>query len=403
MRKIRAGFVLFVFFVLAMALCYANYRLYAHPSKEGGLTAEAIKTLRALKKPMHEGAAHQMQSVYPEGYVFMNAIYALAWCEAVRGGGPDQAARQEAASELQWALQALESEAARQIFRPDLRPLAYGAYYRGWTAYVQGKYISMMPEDTLVANAFKHNCADIAMAIRVHQTPWLDSYEGMAWPADNVVCLAALALHDQLFTPAFAAERTTWLQRIQQATEPATGLIPHYADAATGGILEGPRGSSQALIQSFLPDIDPGFSKSQYLRYREHFLTWRMGLPGFREYPIGHSGGGDIDSGPVIANVGGVATIVGLKAALLNNDCRVEVPLWATLEGLLFSNDATTGKTYLMGALPMVDVFMAWGQSAPNAHDCWIHQGGYWRMTFQGISLMILLVMIWVGRRYGRW
>ncbi len=152
MKKIFAFFVSILLFGVVIVLCYANYRLFKHPKQGGNLGAEAIETLRALKKPMQLGAPTQMQSEYPEGYVFMHALYALAWCNAVRGISPDQPLHQEAVTEIGLALQALDSEEARQIFNAGL-PLSFGAYYRGWTAYVQGQYLTVVPNDTLVKTA----------------------------------------------------------------------------------------------------------------------------------------------------------------------------------------------------------------------------------------------------------
>lgn len=132
----------------------------------------------------------------------------------------------------------------------------------------------------MVNEAFKRNCLAIATAITHHNTPWLDSYDGMAWPRDNIICLAALSLHDRLFKPNFTFAKATWLQRIKNATDPKTGLIPHYADASSGTLREGARGSSQVLMLAFLPDIDPAFSKEQYHLFRTYFLAWRCPVSG---------------------------------------------------------------------------------------------------------------------------
>ena len=40
---------------------------------------ELLKELRGLKKNLTNNADLQMQEIYPEGYVFLNAVYALAW------------------------------------------------------------------------------------------------------------------------------------------------------------------------------------------------------------------------------------------------------------------------------------------------------------------------------------
>ncbi len=42
--------------------------------------------------------------------------------------------------------------------------LSYGAFYKGWTSYLAGRYLELTPfeeRDTLIVNSFKSNCSEI--------------------------------------------------------------------------------------------------------------------------------------------------------------------------------------------------------------------------------------------------
>ncbi len=76
-------------------LLYLNIRLYDTPqcfTLVGGrtLNEDVFQQLRYLKRVIHEDhAAEDMQILYPEGFVFMHALYALAWCDILKDLPPD--------------------------------------------------------------------------------------------------------------------------------------------------------------------------------------------------------------------------------------------------------------------------------------------------------------------------
>jgi hypothetical protein len=137
--------------------------------------------------------------------------------------------------------------------------------------------------------------------------------------------------------------------------DPATGLLPHQVAPQPIGA----RASSQGIIQRFLVDIDPAFTRSQYEIFRDKFVT---GV-GVREYPKGVGGTGDVDSGPLILGFSLSATVVAMGAARVQHD-----PLADRLarEGDLLGLPLTglTTKRYLFGMLPIGDAFLAWSASA---------------------------------------
>ena len=155
---------------------------------------------------------------------------------------------------------------------------------------------------------------------------------------------------------------------------------------------EGARGGSQSLILLFLKDIDEQFAREQFEIYKELFLDYRLGLPGFREYPKGQNGEGDVDSGPIIWEIGGVASIVGQRT-------MAKYENWTLYEGLrnciksfgaAYTRDSE--RKYIFGQLAIADVFTAWSNSVEYTEN----QGkntSNWRLRFQLLSLVLVLII----------
>jgi len=377
---------------------YLNFRLYDNSfAAQDERRAELLAQLRYLKRAIHaEQAAEKAQTQYPEGYMFLHALYALAWCEAVTGLSPQSEDYQEGRTEVLRGLQSMDSPVAKSVFNSSL-PLENGAFYRGWTAYVRGRFIQHFGMDTLQVRLFESDCMAIASAASRAEGPYLESYDGLAWPADNVVCLAALARYDRMYEPRFEAVREKWLADVRHTLLRDLQLIPHGYDLAQNQALEGGRGSSQALILSFLPEIDSGFSSAQYDRFRTTFVRHYLGLPCIREYPTGTSGGGDIDSGPVVFGIGGAASIVAIRAAAAHEDWTLATSLSASTGALLFPQKKGGEKFYLFGRLPMLDAFLAWSNAGflvskpPETRA--------WRWRFQMISAVFLCFLVWGFRK----
>ena len=384
--------------LVVLLLSYLNFSLYNEPSciplpNGRHLHPEVLDQLHFLKRKLrHERAGEEAQQIYPEGYVFIHALYALAWCDVVAALPPESTSTQEGMAEIVFSLNALDSPAGRQVFKPDL-PLSYGAFYRGWTTYLRGRYLQLRPaaeRDSAEFRRFQIDCSVIARAIQQTEKPYLESYRDMVWPADNVVCLAALALHDRIAAPQFQGVKNAWLNRIQRDISPEQPLIPHSYDVESGRPSEAARGSSQVLMLNLLWDVDSVFARSQYAVFRQQFLAYQLGLPGIREYPQGTLGMGDVDSGPVVLGVGGTASVVGIRAAAQYGDWYLWAGLRSGVEALLLPQRSGGEKQYLLGQLPVLDAFMAWS----NASVCpaSVPAAGNWRWKFQMISVLLAAI-----------
>lgn len=380
---------------LVLYLLLINTKLYHHPNfkpvENGYVNLDLKAQLYHLKQEMRQGAAQEMQGVFPEGFVFINAMYGLAICNYLNNSGghlsPDI---KELREDLKEVSIALHSSDATRIFNEEL-PLPLGAYYNGWVTYFEGKRLRIEDpnsRDSMQVARFKTACQQIAEAYQQAETPYLESYRLNTWPADNILCIAALRLHDQLFSPKYEALVSDWLDKIKPLLDPATGLIPHSVNME-GRSLEGARGSSQTLMLSFLPAIDRGFAAQQFALFQQHFVDDPFGLVAVREYPFGVEGDGDVDAGPVICGLGGAANIVGIAAFQQNGSPAKAFQLRNEVEGLSIPMAWQGEKWYFFGAMPMADAFLAWVNSFNARPDKFDGIGISW-WPFHLLSAVIL-------------
>nr|WP_221383076.1 hypothetical protein [Actinoplanes polyasparticus] len=342
---------LFVAVVISAAAALAVVRLVAPADGDSGVRRQ----LAYLRAELDSGAAEDAQQLFPEGYFFSYALYGLASVDAGR------------LDDARWALSRLESDAGRAPFKGEM-PLQYGVFYRGWINWLRGGILSRVPEaarDAAQVRAFDEDSAAIAAAFDASPTPFLASYPGQAWPVDSTVAMASLRLHDKLRTPAYDVTVIRWLANVQARLDPATQLIPHTADADTGEPTSGAQGTSQSIINRFLPEIDPELARQQYTRFRTWFLAAPLGLgPTVREHPVGTDGPSNVDSGPLVLGVSLSATVVTIGAAKVHGDESLADGLarFGEVAGLPVYTPGT--KRYAFGAAPVGDAFLAWSKSA---------------------------------------
>ncbi|WP_446225324.1 hypothetical protein ACTWPB_09635 [Nocardia sp. IBHARD005] len=375
-----------------------------------GLDEQPGATTRQLafvRDQLDEGSDTAAQELFPEGYVFSNVLYGLAWVQAAH---TDSALRDDALRESRWALARLESDEGRAVFSPRLQP-AYGVFWAGWTNWLRGAILSLDSTDTAEVQRFSTHSTEIAQAFSAAETPFLQAYQHQAWPVDSTVAMASLRLHDKLFDTKYTTVIDRWLVQAKARLDPATGLLPHQVSPADGSMMTGARATSQTAIHRFLPEIDPAFAKSQYSRYREQFVAYPGGFgPAVREYPRGVEGSGDVDSGPLIAGVSLSATVVAQGAARVNGDRALAAAIGAEGELLGLPLSLPGSKRYAFGLMPIGDAFVAWSSTARSLTEPttalepdlrW-----WWRLPWLGIlTLMAIAPWAWTlaGCARRRW
>ena len=396
MRIIIKIFTSFILILLLSTVLYINKAIYYTPAiqviENDTVNMDVLHQLRYLKHEMAAGAADDMQGLYPEGYIFMHALYGLAWHDFARELTPASPLYTEAQEEISKSCAAVRLPKARAIFDEHL-VLPYGAFYTGWSSYLIGKKLSL--EKAAERNVeevlyFQQQCALIAEAFTNYTSPYPESYYQAAWPADAMVCAASLRLHDELFNPKYSNIVYTWIGKVKKTLD-TKGLIPHSTHPVTGQPREPARGSSQSLMLIFLHEIDPAFGKQQFDIYKKNFPDKRLGLPGIREYPIGVMGTGDVDSGPVIFQMGASASIVGMRTLATYQETSAAYAIHCGIEAFGFATGSEDERKYILGVLPMADVFITWAQTSIPVHT---YKSTLNVSRFHVYSLLVIIIIM---------
>jgi hypothetical protein len=381
--------------MIGLVTLYLNAGMYRMSGRNGSSTnTDLVSQLRGMKKHFDRRADRSMQKVFPEGYMFFNALYGLSWCNFLESAANDPSIIEEGRVELKRVYERIFSEEALVPFEKDLS-LSYGAFYQGWSTYFLGRKLLVEGPDTrdrMEERLFQTRCDSIADELSRVVFPL--SYYQASWPADVVLCVAALSVHDRIYEPRYRGIIGDWLQRLKIHLD-GRGLIPHSANAENGKSSESARGSSIALMLIFLKEIDPDFGAKQFGIFKQHFPDEMFGLTGVREYPKGEEGDEDIDSGPVILGMGGAATIVGAGALRLYDDHELASGIRAMVESFCFPFCFDDEKTYFFSSLPIADAFITWIDSFPSTP-----QGPvviYWEFhLYSVLFLMIPLTFLWL-------
>lgn len=143
-----------------------------------------------------------------------------------------------------------------------------------------------------------------------------DDYPNECYPADMLWAVAAIqraarlenTRHDELAESLMAA-----FDGPLKATE---GLPAFQADSRSGCILQGARGCGNSGLLLFAAELDPAVAGRWYDAYEERFWKDTGWIAGFTEMPRGSSKEFmDVDSGPVLFEVGSVSSAFGIGAA----------------------------------------------------------------------------------------
>ncbi|WP_136480482.1 hypothetical protein [Cognatitamlana onchidii] len=360
---------------------------------------DIILQLNFLEKELKDNKLGQrMQNIFPEGYIFVNALYGLAWCEVALADTVDKSTKDRALSEALYAYKNIDIDQAKWSFPVYLDP-EYGIFYHGWRNYLLSKILLV---DTSFSNSetFIKKLQDqsdiIANALHSSAVPFLESYDQQSWPADMFVAMASLSNHDKLFAPRYDNAIDHWIKDVKTKLDENTDMIPHKVNSLTGLSSQGSRGCSMGLILRMLGEIDYKFAQQQYDLFKDKFISTRFGLPCIREYPKGVRGLGDIDSGPVIFGVGFSATIVMIGTLSMYDDSNLADNQYKTIHAFGFDRRTDKVKKYLFGKLPMADAFIAWGRSTGLNYNTESNSAlKFWRFKFHIISLFVIAI-IWI-------
>jgi len=97
--------VQFILLLIPLYIFRINVGLYHSPDCQqvgkGTVNEEVLAQLHFLKDELHHNdAGRRMQKFFPEGFVFINALYGLSWCEIAKDFDPKTDLYQEALNEI---------------------------------------------------------------------------------------------------------------------------------------------------------------------------------------------------------------------------------------------------------------------------------------------------------------
>lgn len=338
----------------AVSLTLAGRVAYVGYGPSPGAATLTAQT-RYLDAALAGGAGRRMQRLFPEGDFFTTVLTSLAQVRQPEIDLPG----------LRNRLAALDSPEMTEPFGRQLMP-EHGIFHAGWTLLLAAE-LARRSGDEDDREALGRRADTVARAISQEPSGFPVSYPGQRWPCDAVVAAAALARAEAVApTPAWQSALRQWRTTAVRAREPSSGLLPHRVDER-GRPLEPPRGSSQAIIQTFWPDVTEALDGQPdlgtWLRFRQLFVTRRVGLVGVREYLPDRPGTADVDSGPLIFGVSASASVVGLAAARRVGDAKLVGSLDREAELLGAGLTLDGRRRYAFGLLPVGDAFLAWARS----------------------------------------
>lgn len=283
-------------------------------------------------------------AAYPEGAILALALptYALA---------NHAMAHPESAAECQGAIDRLIQLASQRWAREWLEvPMREDVHkLRRWNGHgvYLGHYCLMLCCYRLAGGDGKYaeHQQQIAEVLRQgfrsqRGGAWVPSYPHRAWAFDCLPCLLAVRLtdvqdgRDLNASGKLVADHLRFRQTV--ALDEATGFACTEMDPRTGRPLAGARGCAIAGSICFLGHLAPAHCRDLYARFKEsYWIEQGEGsgkIVGFREWPREHDGFMDVDSGPIVTEVGAAASGFGLGASRFARDR-------ATHEALLDSLD----------------------------------------------------------------
>jgi hypothetical protein len=166
--------------------------------------------------------------------------------------------------------------------------------------------------------------------------------ESPKWPADQTVTLCSLHLFDRIHGTTFSSQPIEgWLDFMKQQATAVELNLPHSSISPLNYSAQ-PRGCAISWSILYMAQFAPAEAASVYASYRAAYFKTVLGCGGFREWQPGVSLGMDVDSGPIVFEIGVAATGLGLGATRFFKDREAYVAIMRSA--------ATVGMPNALGA-----------------------------------------------------
>ena len=182
--------------------------------------------------------------------------------------------------------------------------------------------------------------------------PYLETYPGERYTADNMVVLAALGMSDLGRAPKHAALLARFVSYTKAHLLDGKNALVVFGVTDAGEAKGSARGSGVGWNAFYLPFIDEAFAKAQATLLRDRFRKWNgPGSVSVCEYDGCAPGKGDVDSGPVLLGASPSGTGFAIAAARRLGDETWLSGLLATAEWMGFSVQWNGQRRYLLSPL----------------------------------------------------
>jgi len=199
----------------------------------------------------------------------------------------------------------------------------YG-YYLEHLNIILGCYFCLAgPKYRKLNKRISQHLLDVSMKYENYHADLLPNSR-MKWSADQAAIIHSLWLYDKnnwIYDKSDTIRMHTelaqkWLKymREEATTHKDTGLFITEVQGVKR-FSKQPRGCALSYLIHYMSRFAPGVAKQQWELYKEHMLTKRLGMTGFREFLPSYRGRWTPDSGPIIAGVGIAASGLGMNAA----------------------------------------------------------------------------------------
>jgi len=206
------------------------------------------------------------------------------------------------------------------------------AAYLGYLNFALGLYRKAFGESDAQVVAL-HDRISLALARRMDASPMglLETYPNETYPVDNCFVVGSIGLHQTVTGTDHSETIERWVHNVRQrAVHADTGLLIQAVDEKTLAAHDEPRGSGTILGLLAVRYADQTLAWQLYGAVRSQLARRWLGFGAVREYPVGMTGSGDIDSGPIVFGYGMSATGFCLGAARAAGDAPLFRRLYAT-------------------------------------------------------------------------
>jgi hypothetical protein len=258
---------------------------------------------------------------------FMSFCYfAYACCNLARH---DPEIRDEALEEVRYVIEALQTPRLAGFVTAHFGQ-PFGKKDFTPSVFVHGHFLNVVLRYREVSGDEKYDefthqvAAALIKSFSASDQGILRSYKDMWWLTDNFVAMSALARYADAFSKDVSGLTGKLTESVKKHyLDEDTGLFATYVKPEGHEVLQGPRGISVMYGLQFLADFDSKFAASQYALAKQHLIKTGLGYGAVREFPEGHEGSGDVDSGPVLLGFGPSASGFAIGAAARMKDEEV--------------------------------------------------------------------------------